>query len=95
MSAFLSKTCKRVLRGSGLRLTSAALKDVGLDANAVAVDTIRAEVYWSVYTTALLKTAIGVADRRDVLDKLHILLCPDDLRDEDGAELKRHKRIIV
>ncbi len=82
-------------RGSGLKLTGAALRDAGLEADAEAVDTIRTKVNWSVYTTALLKTAIGVAKRRGALDKLHILLYPDDLRAEDRAELKRCKRGIV
>jgi len=82
-------------RGSGLKLTGAALRDAGLEADAKAADTIRKTVNWSVYTTALLKTAIGVAKRRGVLDKLHILLYPDDLRAEDRAELKRHKHGIV
>jgi DNA repair photolyase len=79
-------------RGSGLKLTSAALRDAGLEVDAEAVDTIRKEVNWSVYTTALIKTAIGVADSLGVLDKLHILLYPSDLRDEDKAKLKRCKR---
>jgi len=82
-------------RGSGLKLTGAALRDAGLEADAEAIDTIRKKVNWSVYTTTLLKTAIGVAKRRGVLDKLHILLYPDDLSAEDRAELKRYKHGIV
>ena len=78
-----------------MKLTSAALRDAGLDAEAEAIDTVRKKINWSVYATALIRTAIGVADRHGVLDRLHILLYPDDLSPEHEAELKRHKRGII
>ena len=75
--------------------TSLALRDAGLDADAQAIDTIRKTADWSVYATALIKTAIGIADRHGVLDKLHVLLYPKKLSDEDKAKLKRCKRGII
>jgi len=82
-------------RGSGLKLTSAALRDAGLDAEAEVIDTVRKKLNWSVYATALIKMAIDVADRHGVLDQLHILLYPKGLTPEHEAELKRCKRGII
>ncbi len=82
-------------RGRALTATSLALRDAGLNVDAEAVETIRKGVNWSVYATALIKTSIGVADRLDVLDKLHILLYPKKLSSEDKAKLKHHKRGII
>ncbi len=78
-----------------MKLTSAALRDAGLDAEAEAIDTVRKKVNWSVYATALIKMAIGVADRHGVLDGLHILLYPKGLTPEHEAELKRCRRGII
>ena len=75
--------------------TSLALLDAGLDVDAQAIDTIRKKVNWSIYATALIKMAIGVADRHGVLDNLHILLYPKKLSPEHVAELKRYKRGII
>jgi hypothetical protein len=61
-------------RGRCLILTSVALRDAGLDAEARAVETVGKRENWSSYATALIKTAIGVAENNGVLDKLHVLL---------------------
>lgn len=78
-------------RGPSRKLTSGALRDVGLYAESDAMDTLQHEVNWSVYATALIKTAIGVAKKLGVLDKLHILLYPSKLSAEHAAELKKCK----
>ena len=82
-------------RVRNLQYTVYALEDAGLEADAEAVDTIRKENNWSVYATALIKTAIGVAKSKGVLDSLHILLYPKKLSPEHVAELKRYKRGII
>ena len=82
-------------RGSGLRLTSDALWEAGLDAEAQAVDTIRIEGNWSLYATSLIKLAISVAKSHGVLNKLHILLYPGNLSPEHVAELKKCRRGII
>ncbi len=82
-------------RGPSRTLTSAALRDAGLDTEAEAMDTLKPAANWSVYATTLIKTAIGVAKRLGVLDKLHILLYPKRLSPEHEAELRRCKRGII
>jgi DNA repair photolyase len=82
-------------RGPGLPKTSAALRLAGHRDEAAAVDHVRKKADWSSYATALIRTAIEVADSRDVLNKFKVLLYPEHLSDEHRAVLKQYEQGIV
>lgn len=67
------------------------LRLAGFGEEADAIDRIRNGKNWSGYTAGLIRRAVRVAESRDMLDVLKILLYPKLLQPEHAAELKKFK----
>jgi hypothetical protein len=82
-------------RGKALTNTAIVLQRAGFNEESKAVDSIRKKENWSAYTHTLIERAIDVAKEKKALDKLHILLYPNNLTKEDLSSLKKHDKGIV
>lgn len=82
-------------RGRALINSVHALTRAELKKEAAAVEAIKKTAIWSQYTHDLIKTAIAVAKKKQVLGKLHILLYPDGLTDEHDQALRKMGDSII
>jgi len=82
-------------RGKGLIWTAEDLAEAGHQREAEAIDAVRHKTNWSPYVRRLVDTLVEVADDLGLLDRLHVLLYPKNLIDEDAQALRRHERGII
>lgn len=82
-------------RGRSMHNTADALAKIGKFREAKRMLEITSSDKWSEYTLNLTQNAIAVAKERKVLDKLHILMYPSDLRREDEEVLREYGDEII
>ena len=81
-------------RGSALPKTVETFAEAGLADHADAVNRIRNRVEWSRYTRKLIETAESVFSTWRRYNRLHVLLYPSGLQEEDQTALKSRKSVI-
>jgi DNA repair photolyase len=82
-------------RGRAMKNTADALARAGKIKEAKKMLEITSSDKWSEYTLNLTQNAIAVAKERKVLDKLHILMYPSELRREHEEILRKEGDAII
>ena len=82
-------------RGNGLVRCVQSLTAAGFNAAAQAIDAVRNRTRWNEYALRLVQTAQQIAEKKAVLDRLHVLLYSSSLTSESMAILKADPRGII
>jgi hypothetical protein len=82
-------------RGNGLVRCVQALSASGFQEAAKRIDAIRHGAQWNEYAVQFVQRAQEVAEKKGVLDHLHILLYSSSLTQENMAVLKTREHGIV
>ena len=82
-------------RGRGLIYTAGDLEAAGYGEEAQAVTRVRRQLHWSAYARDLVDIVVSTAVDLGLLDRLHFLLYPSNLTDEDERALRRHREGII
>ena len=81
-------------RGAGLKKTQKALEENGYGKIAEKIKAIRKGENWSAYTRRLIEVSESVFKRYANKGKLHILLYPSKLTDEDSKALRKCPSVV-
>ena len=82
-------------RGNGLIRCVQALTAAGFGEIARAIDAVRNQSRWNEYALQLVRTAQQIAEKKAVLDRLHVLLYSSQLTPKSMAALKADQRGII
>jgi DNA repair photolyase len=82
-------------RGNGLVRCVQALSAAGFNEAASAIDAVRNRARWNEYAVRLIQNAQRIAEKKSVLNRLHVLLYSNQLSAESMAAVKEDPRGII